>query len=82
MSFLDKLKSAKEKAAEISENSKNAFVEKLNIKFIEEEARDQRLAICLSCENHFAKTGQCTKCGCFVKAKTWLKNASCPINKW
>ena len=82
MNFINELKKAKEKAAEISKNSKTALLEKINVQFIDEEAKDQRVSICLACENYFAKTGQCIKCGCFVKAKTWLKNASCPVNKW
>lgn len=27
-----------------------------------------------------AKT--CRKCGCFMPAKVWLKNAKCPDGKW
>ena len=27
-------------------------------------------------------TQQCKKCGCFMKIKTKLKNATCPLQKW
>jgi hypothetical protein len=44
--------------------------------------REERLNLCLSCEHLFKPTNSCKKCGCFVKAKTWLKDAKCPLNKW
>ncbi len=49
---------------------------------VEENTRETRLDICLSCEHLFKPTQNCKKCGCFVQAKTWLKNTSCPIKKW
>jgi hypothetical protein len=46
------------------------------------EVQDERLSICQSCE-WFRKSSQtCRKCGCFMKLKTLLDNASCPIGKW
>jgi hypothetical protein len=44
--------------------------------------RDSRLDICNQCEHLLQVTSQCSKCGCFVKAKTWFSGSSCPINKW
>lgn len=41
-----------------------------------------RLGICQTCEFFRARTQQCKKCGCFMKLKTTLKRASCPIKKW
>tara|TARA_R100000008_G_C3490541_1_gene118490 strand:- start:105 stop:326 length:222 start_codon:yes stop_codon:yes gene_type:complete len=41
-----------------------------------------RWAECQSCEYLFKPTGTCKKCGCFMKLKTKLKNAKCPIGKW
>lgn len=42
----------------------------------------QRFETCQSCE--FLKTEhfRCEKCGCFMKTKTQLASASCPIGKW
>lgn len=42
----------------------------------------ERFNMCQSCE--FLKTEQfrCEKCGCFMKTKTQLASASCPIGKW
>lgn len=49
---------------------------------VDENIRKSRLDICLSCEHLFKPTQNCKKCGCFVVAKTWLKDTSCPIKKW
>ena len=42
----------------------------------------QRFSICNECENFIKLTSQCKKCGCFMKYKTKMKTAECPINKW
>lgn len=47
-----------------------------------EELAESRLEICRSCEFYRARTNQCKKCGCFMKLKTSLENAKCPIGKW
>ena len=41
-----------------------------------------RLEICSSCDFYRKRTNQCKKCGCFMKLKTQLENAKCPIGKW
>jgi ribosomal protein L32 len=47
-----------------------------------EELSAERLTICRSCE-WFRKSNQtCKKCGCFMKLKTTLERAACPIGKW
>jgi hypothetical protein len=58
--------------------------EKVKVKVITTDAdvRKTRLDICHNCEHLIKITQQCGKCGCFVQAKTWLTNASCPISKW
>jgi hypothetical protein len=40
----------------------------------------KRARICQACE--FQRQGVCVKCGCFLKAKTWLKAEACPVGKW
>lgn len=47
-----------------------------------EELADARFEICLGCEHLIQLTKTCKKCGCFMQAKTKLKEASCPIGKW
>jgi hypothetical protein len=41
-----------------------------------------RLDICKTCEFYRERTNQCRKCGCFMKLKTRLEHARCPIGKW
>lgn len=41
-----------------------------------------RLEICKTCEFYRERTNQCRKCGCFMKLKTRLEHARCPIGKW
>lgn len=53
-----------------------------NIKKVEDSIHDERMAICLECPFLLKLTKQCTKCGCFMDAKTRLPNASCPEGKW
>ena len=42
----------------------------------------ERLAICKACPELIKLTTQCKKCGCFMKLKTTLQDATCPIGKW
>ena len=41
-----------------------------------------RLDIRKTCEFYRERTNQCRKCGCFMKLKTRLEHARCPIGKW
>lgn len=43
---------------------------------------EARLAECNDCEHFIKATSQCKKCGCFMKVKTRLATARCPIGKW
>lgn len=47
-----------------------------------EDLAKRRLDICKSCEWYRPKSNTCKKCGCFMKLKTQLKDAKCPIGKW
>jgi len=47
-----------------------------------EEISISRLEICKTCEWFRPKTQTCKKCGCFMKLKTTLEKAKCPIGKW
>jgi len=42
----------------------------------------ERLEICRACPRLFAPTVTCKECGCFMKVKTQIKTAVCPIGKW
>jgi hypothetical protein len=41
----------------------------------------ERINICRGCE-FLKKHTRCEKCGCFMKIKTKLTAAKCPIGKW
>lgn len=51
-------------------------------KYTTEEISKERLAICETCPRLFKATKTCKECGCFMTAKTKLKNAVCPLGKW
>jgi hypothetical protein len=46
------------------------------------ELKESRLAICRTCEHFKPKLEKCRLCGCFMRLKTELENARCPIEKW
>ena len=41
-----------------------------------------RFEMCRGCEFLTQDSFRCQKCGCFMKTKTQLASASCPIGKW
>ena len=47
-----------------------------------EELAAYRFEICSGCEFFRQRTQTCKKCGCFMKLKTKLEQAKCPIGKW
>lgn len=69
--FLHSLKDAKDKV-------KN----KIKSVAVDITIKTERLDICNQCEHLIRATKQCSKCGCFVEAKTWIASSSCPLKKW
>jgi len=49
---------------------------------VDSETYQKRIEICQSCPELIKTTFQCKKCGCFMKQKTKLSDASCPLKKW
>ena len=45
------------------------------------DAATNRFSICLQCPQ-LTKSKRCKECGCFMVAKTKLKDATCPLGKW
>lgn len=43
---------------------------------------NNRKSICGSCEFFDKGRERCTKCGCNMAVKTYLKASTCPIGKW
>lgn len=48
----------------------------------DKELIEQRLDICKQCPWFDKRTVRCRQCGCFMKLKSTLKLAKCPIDKW
>jgi hypothetical protein len=42
----------------------------------------ERISTCQSCDRLDKETFRCRECGCFMKSKSQLASASCPLNKW
>lgn len=45
-----------------------------------EETVKARMDTCRACELY--KDNKCTKCGCFMEAKSKFTSLKCPIGKW
>lgn len=46
------------------------------------EAAEARLAICRACPFFRSTDERCSKCGCYMAVKTYLRAERCPIGKW
>ena len=53
-----------------------------NVLIHDQDIIDKRFAECQGCEHFVKPTSQCKKCGCFMKVKTRIATAACPIGKW
>lgn len=49
---------------------------------VTEDVHQKRYDICKGCPDFISLTSQCKRCGCFMKHKSKLSAASCPIGKW
>lgn len=50
--------------------------------YTDEETARKRMDICEVCPRLLKATYQCKECGCFMKMKTKLTEAVCPLSKW
>jgi hypothetical protein len=55
---------------------------KPSVEWAPKEQAQSRYLICSECPRLLTATNQCKECGCFMKLKTQLANARCPIGKW
>jgi hypothetical protein len=53
-----------------------------NAEYVPEEEAKRRLSFCETCPSLIKFTHQCKECGCFMKLKTKLSKAECPLGKW
>ena len=49
---------------------------------VDESVKQERLAICNSCDMFVEKIQMCKECGCYMPAKAMFASISCPISKW
>jgi len=47
-----------------------------------DDVANRRYGICEQCPSLIKLTKQCKECGCFMKLKTKLIHATCPLGKW
>jgi len=50
--------------------------------FVDKKIYKERLDICRSCNYYFKPTGNCKRCGCFMKIKASIGSQYCPEKKW
>lgn len=67
-------------AKEMWNTSKNA-AQGLPI-LVDADTAYSRFDTCMTCDELQKDSFRCMKCGCFMKTKTQLASASCPIGKW
>ena len=71
---------------EAAEMVKNVVVEASKIDVfhptISSENVQKRMEICRNCDKFEPIQERCKQCGCFMKVKTSLRTASCPLNRW
>ena len=48
----------------------------------QKDIMEERMAICKECPFLNQKALRCTKCGCYMRLKTTLHKAKCPVGKW
>lgn len=42
----------------------------------------ERMTVCESCDSYDLNHKRCKQCGCFMKYKTRIPSAVCPLGKW
>lgn len=75
-----KLQMARSAVSTIAEVSKGLLQGK-GLK-VSDEVLTHRKSICASCEFFRESDQRCSKCGCYLSSKTYLKASTCPMGKW
>jgi hypothetical protein len=42
----------------------------------------KRMKLCEACDRYLTEQSRCSACGCYMKVKTKLRSAYCPLGKW
>lgn len=61
-----------------------AHVARGNTLEVSVEEKERRFGICKGCQYFRESSERCLHpaCGCFLRAKTWLRAERCPVQKW
>ena len=51
-------------------------------RFVPEEIKAERYAICQDCDRWDEAHNTCMECGCQMRVKTTLTSSRCPLKKW
>lgn len=51
-------------------------------KTVDQKIKQERLAICRSCESFDNGFSTCRECGCYMPAKATFAAIECPLGKW
>tara|TARA_R100001530_G_scaffold123496_2_gene91440 strand:- start:103 stop:510 length:408 start_codon:yes stop_codon:yes gene_type:complete len=54
----------------------------MNSFFVKPMIKKARMEVCKDCKHYFKPTGNCLKCGCFMKIKASIGVMECPDKKW
>ena len=54
----------------------------MNSYIVNKKTYKERLDICRGCEHYFKYTGNCKKCGCFMRIKASISIMECPEQYW
>lgn len=79
---MEYIENFKEREIEMSDDVKPWDLLNPNQPRSTEELHLERFEICRECEFFRPRTETCKKCGCFMKLKTKLEHAKCPVGKW
>lgn len=71
-----------EKLKAMSDASDKKFADIIDKIKVPSEIQEERFNICLQCDKLYKPSSSCKICGCFMKVKTTLPGAECPIKKW
>lgn len=50
--------------------------------WVDQPTAQTRFNLCKTCPRFIPQTATCKECGCFMKVKTKLSLAWCPLGKW
>jgi|VirMetMinimDraft_7_1064189.scaffolds.fasta_scaffold07099_3 hypothetical protein len=74
---MSKVKSGLKSLFKIAENAAKGVDQS-----VPAQVAESRQNICNGCPKRIDLLNQCKECGCFLAAKTKIKQEKCPLDKW